>query len=78
LMASGKRSGLSDKTRSLERENLKIHALLSIKRYQVDSLRRQMALSQEEFRQVLKDRDDTRRRLRRLESFVERHLGFHP
>ncbi|GJR67785.1 hypothetical protein Tco_0013850 [Tanacetum coccineum] len=41
-------------------------------------LRRHMALSQEEFRQVLRDRDDTRRRLRRLESFVERRLGFHP
>nr|GEZ85657.1 hypothetical protein [Tanacetum cinerariifolium] len=32
----------------------------------------------EEFRQVRKDRDDTRRSLRRLESFVERRLGFHP
>ncbi|GJZ20031.1 reverse transcriptase domain-containing protein, partial [Tanacetum coccineum] len=30
---------------------------------------------EEEFRQVRKDRDDTRRRLRRLESYVERHLG---
>ncbi|GKB80864.1 hypothetical protein Tco_0947759, partial [Tanacetum coccineum] len=32
----------------------------------------------EEFRQVHRDRDDTRRRLRRLESFVERRLGFRP
>ncbi|GJU23101.1 hypothetical protein Tco_1156443, partial [Tanacetum coccineum] len=32
----------------------------------------------EEFRQVRRDRDDTRRRLRRLESYVERHLGFRP
>ncbi|GKE60920.1 hypothetical protein Tco_1511287 [Tanacetum coccineum] len=30
----------------------------------------------EEFHQVCRDRDDTRRRLRRLESFVERRLGF--
>ncbi|GKB26072.1 hypothetical protein Tco_0865473 [Tanacetum coccineum] len=30
----------------------------------------------EEFRQVHRDRDDTRRRLRRLESLVERRLGF--
>nr|GEU50461.1 reverse transcriptase domain-containing protein [Tanacetum cinerariifolium] len=29
-----------------------------------------------EFRQVRKDCDDTQRRVRRLESFVERHLGF--
>ncbi|GJS51386.1 hypothetical protein Tco_0624748 [Tanacetum coccineum] len=30
----------------------------------------------EEFRQVRRDRDDTRRRLRRLELLVERRLGF--
>ncbi|GKC49310.1 hypothetical protein Tco_1072055, partial [Tanacetum coccineum] len=32
----------------------------------------------EELRQVRRDRDDTQRRLRRLESYVERHLGFRP
>nr|GFB54746.1 hypothetical protein [Tanacetum cinerariifolium] len=42
----------------------------------VDSLRRHMALSQEEFCQIRWDRDETRRRLRRLESLVERRLGF--
>nr|GEZ23635.1 hypothetical protein [Tanacetum cinerariifolium] len=63
---------------SLERENLKVRALLCIERDRVDSLRRHMALSQEKFRQVCKDRDDNRMRLRRLESFVERHLGFRP
>nr|GEU66510.1 retrotransposon protein, putative, Ty3-gypsy subclass [Tanacetum cinerariifolium] len=36
-----------------------------------DDLRHHMALSQEEFRQIRKDRDDARKRLRRLESFVE-------
>nr|GFD30513.1 hypothetical protein [Tanacetum cinerariifolium] len=61
-----------------ERENLKVRALLCIERDRVDSLRRHMALSQEKFRQVCKDRDDNRMRLRRLESFVERHLGFRP
>nr|GEX09538.1 hypothetical protein [Tanacetum cinerariifolium] len=35
-------------------------------------------MSKEEFRQVRRDRDDTRRRFRRLESFVERRLGFRP
>ncbi|GJT37430.1 reverse transcriptase domain-containing protein [Tanacetum coccineum] len=39
-------------------------------------LRRHMALSQEEFRQIRRDHDDTLRRLRRLESLVERHFGF--
>nr|GEU75725.1 hypothetical protein [Tanacetum cinerariifolium] len=78
LIASGERAGLSDKTRSLEWENLKVRALLSMERDRVDSLRRHIALSQEEFCQVRKDRDDTRRKLRRLELFVERRLGFHP
>ncbi|GJR73806.1 hypothetical protein Tco_0086171 [Tanacetum coccineum] len=31
-----------------------------------------------EYLKVHRDRDDTRRRLRRLESYVERHLGFSP
>nr|GEU53903.1 putative reverse transcriptase domain-containing protein [Tanacetum cinerariifolium] len=64
LIASGERAGFSDRTRSLERKNLKVRALLCIERDWIDSLRRHMALSQEEFRQVLKDRDDTRRILR--------------
>ncbi|GJT14517.1 putative reverse transcriptase domain-containing protein [Tanacetum coccineum] len=57
-------------------ENLRVRALFCIERDRVDSLRHHMALSQEEFRQVRRDHDDTRRRLRRLESLVERRLGF--
>nr|GEU52144.1 hypothetical protein [Tanacetum cinerariifolium] len=72
------RAGFSDRTRSLEQENLKVQALLCIERDWVDSLCRHMKLSHEEFRQFRRDRDDTRRRLRRLVSFVERHLGFRP
>ncbi|GJS82959.1 putative reverse transcriptase domain-containing protein [Tanacetum coccineum] len=78
LMASGERASLADRTKSLERENLKVRALLSIERDRVDNLRWHMALSQEEFRHVRRDHDDTRRRLRRLESFVERRFGFCP
>nr|GFC69184.1 hypothetical protein [Tanacetum cinerariifolium] len=81
LIASGERAGLSDRTWSLERENLKVRALFSIDRDWVDSLRRHMVLSQEEFRQVRKDRDDTRRRLRRLESSINMtitHFGMTP
>ncbi|GJX68909.1 reverse transcriptase domain-containing protein [Tanacetum coccineum] len=48
------------------RENLRVRALLYVKSDRVDSLRRHMALSHEEFRQVGRDRDDTRRRLRRM------------
>ncbi|GJT18485.1 putative reverse transcriptase domain-containing protein [Tanacetum coccineum] len=47
---------------------------LVAKRDRIDSIRWHMALSQEEIRQVRRDRDNTRRRLRRLESYVERHL----
>nr|GEU76763.1 hypothetical protein [Tanacetum cinerariifolium] len=64
LIASGERASLSNRTRSLEQENLKVRALLSIERDRVDSLCHHIALSQEEFHQVRKDRDDTQRRLR--------------
>ncbi|GKB63473.1 hypothetical protein Tco_0919659, partial [Tanacetum coccineum] len=77
LVASGERVGLADRAKSLGRENLRVRALLCIESDRVDSLRRHMALSQEEFRHIRRDRDDTRRRLRRLESLVERRLGFH-
>nr|GFA04729.1 hypothetical protein [Tanacetum cinerariifolium] len=53
LIASGERADLSDRTWSLEQENLKVRALFSIDRDWVDSLRRHMVLSQEEFRQVM-------------------------
>ncbi|GJR71244.1 hypothetical protein Tco_0083609 [Tanacetum coccineum] len=39
-------------------------------------LRHHMTLSQEEFRHIRRDHDNAWRRLRRLESFVERRLGF--
>ncbi|GJS96316.1 putative reverse transcriptase domain-containing protein [Tanacetum coccineum] len=76
LMASGERAGLTDRIRRLGRENLRVRALLCIERDRVDNLRHHMALSQEEFRQIRRDRDDARRRLKRLESFVERRLGY--
>ncbi|GJS05288.1 hypothetical protein Tco_0321796 [Tanacetum coccineum] len=78
LIASGERVGLSDNIMSLRIKNLKVRAMLSIEIDQIDSIHWHMAFSQEEFRQVRRDRDDARRRLRRLESFVERRLGFHP
>ncbi|GJV44563.1 hypothetical protein Tco_1429099 [Tanacetum coccineum] len=78
LAANGERAILSDRVLSLRLEYLKVRAMLSIKRDRIDSLRWHMALSQKEFRQVRRERDDTRRRLKRLESFVERRLGFRP
>nr|GEV55681.1 hypothetical protein [Tanacetum cinerariifolium] len=68
---------LADRVRSLGRENLRVRTLLCIERDRVDSLHCHMELSQEEFCQVRRDCDDTRRRLRRLKSLVERRLGFH-
>ncbi|GJU14573.1 hypothetical protein Tco_1142539, partial [Tanacetum coccineum] len=50
LVASRERAGSANWVRSLGRQNLRIRALLCIKRDRVDSLRRHMALSQEEFR----------------------------
>ncbi|GKB11732.1 hypothetical protein Tco_0845655 [Tanacetum coccineum] len=68
MVASRERASLVERIRSLRLEYLKVRAMLSIERDQIDSIRWHMALSHEEFRSVRRDRDDTRRRLRRLES----------
>ncbi|GJW76196.1 hypothetical protein Tco_0137878 [Tanacetum coccineum] len=78
LIVRGQRVGMIDRIESLKLENLKVRAMLDIERERVNSLRLHMSLSQEEFCQVRRDRDDTRGRLGRLESYVERHLGFRP
>ncbi|GJV59203.1 hypothetical protein Tco_1465303 [Tanacetum coccineum] len=78
LIASGERASLADKIRRFGRENLRVRALLSIERNRVDSLRHHMALSQEEFCQIRRDCDDAQRRLRRMESCVDRRLGSRP
>ncbi|GJU09812.1 hypothetical protein Tco_1132208, partial [Tanacetum coccineum] len=78
IMASEERASLADRIKRLGRENLRVQALLCIERDCVDSLHHHMALSQEEFCHIHRDRDDSRRRLRRLVSFVERCLGFRP
>ncbi|GJS07372.1 hypothetical protein Tco_0364168 [Tanacetum coccineum] len=78
LIARGQRVSMIERIDSLRLENLKVRAMLDIERDRVNSLRLHMSLSQEEFRQVRRNRDDTQGRLRRLESYVERHLGFFP
>ncbi|GJT80078.1 hypothetical protein Tco_1054420 [Tanacetum coccineum] len=75
LVASRERASLVERIGSLRLEYLKVRAMLSIERDRVDSLRWHMALSHEEFRQFRRDRDDTQRRLRRFEPFVERRLA---
>ncbi|GJZ35853.1 hypothetical protein Tco_0581670 [Tanacetum coccineum] len=78
LIARGQRVSMIERIDSLRLENLKVRAMLDIKRDRVNSLFLHMSLLQEEFRQVRRDRDDTQGRLRRLESYVERRLGFRP
>nr|GEV95681.1 hypothetical protein [Tanacetum cinerariifolium] len=78
MIASGARAGMAKSIRSLRSKNLKVCALLCIKRDRVDSLHLHMSCSKEEFQQIRDDRDDLRRKLKRLESFAERHLGFRP
>ncbi|GJT35419.1 reverse transcriptase domain-containing protein [Tanacetum coccineum] len=78
LMASGDRARMAEMIYSLRLENLKVRAMLDIERDRVSSLRLHMSLSQEEFRQIRRDRDDARGRLRRLESYLERRFGFRP
>ncbi|GJY27978.1 hypothetical protein Tco_0403745 [Tanacetum coccineum] len=68
MVASGERASLVKGIGSLRLEYLKVRAMLSIERDQIDSIHWHMALSQEEFRQVRRDRDDTWRRLKRSES----------
>ncbi|GKE63482.1 hypothetical protein Tco_1513849, partial [Tanacetum coccineum] len=74
LIARGQRVSMIERIDSLRLENVKVRAMLDIKRDRVNSLRLHMSLSQEEFCQVRRDRDDTRGRLRRLESYAERRL----
>ncbi|GKC00487.1 putative reverse transcriptase domain-containing protein, partial [Tanacetum coccineum] len=65
LIARGQRVSMIERIDSLRLENLKVRAMLDIERDHVNSLRLYMSLSQEEFSQVRRDRDDTRGRLRR-------------
>ncbi|GJU06744.1 hypothetical protein Tco_1123174 [Tanacetum coccineum] len=78
VIASRERSRMVERIESLRLENLKVRALLGIERDHVDNLRLHMSCSQEEFRQIREDRDEARRRFRRLESFIKRRLGFCP
>ncbi|GKE32284.1 putative reverse transcriptase domain-containing protein, partial [Tanacetum coccineum] len=78
--SSGTRDGILasmiERIDSLRLKNLKVHAMLDIKMVRVNSLRLHMSLSQEEFCQVRRDRDDTRGRLRR--TITNTHSGTTP
>ncbi|GKA42190.1 hypothetical protein Tco_0734850 [Tanacetum coccineum] len=70
LVASGDRARMAERIYNLRLENLKVRAMLDIERDRVNNLRLRLRLH--------RDRDDTQRRLRRLESYLERRLGFCP
>ncbi|GKD49980.1 hypothetical protein Tco_1278956 [Tanacetum coccineum] len=78
LIARGERAGMIERIESLRLENLNVRAMLDIERDRVNSLRLHMSLSHEEFRKIRRERDEVRRRFRRLKSFVKRRLGFRP
>ncbi|GJT33895.1 putative reverse transcriptase domain-containing protein [Tanacetum coccineum] len=59
----GQRVSMIERIDSLRLENLKVRAMLDIERDRVNSLRLHMSLSQEEFLQVRRNRDDTQGRL---------------
>ncbi|GKA08615.1 putative reverse transcriptase domain-containing protein [Tanacetum coccineum] len=65
VIASGDRARMAERIYNLRLENLKVRAMLDIKRDRVNSLRLYMSFSQEEFRQIRRDHDGTRGRLRR-------------
>ncbi|GJU60155.1 hypothetical protein Tco_1237921 [Tanacetum coccineum] len=75
LIASGDRARMAEMIYSLRLENLKVRAMLDIKKDRVSSLRLHMSLSREEFCQIRRDRDDARGRLKRLESYLGRNFG---
>ncbi|GKE13180.1 reverse transcriptase domain-containing protein, partial [Tanacetum coccineum] len=77
MVASGERASLVERIGSLRLEYLNVRAMLGIERDRIDNIRWHMALSQEEFRQVRRDRDDTRRRLRRVKSYFSLSLAAH-
>ncbi|GJU44201.1 hypothetical protein Tco_1201467 [Tanacetum coccineum] len=58
LIASGDRARMAERIYSLRLENLKVRAMLDIKRDRVNNLCLHMSLSQEEFRHIRRDRDD--------------------
>ncbi|GJX19989.1 hypothetical protein Tco_0222666 [Tanacetum coccineum] len=78
LIASGDRARMAEMIYSLRLENLKVRAMLDIERDRVSSLHLHMSLSQEEFRQIRRDRDDARGRLRRLGTSLGRTVWFCP
>ncbi|GKC88401.1 putative reverse transcriptase domain-containing protein, partial [Tanacetum coccineum] len=65
LIGSGDKARMAERIYSLRLENLMVRAMLDIEGDRINNLRLHMSLSQEEFCQIRRDRDDTRGRLKR-------------
>ncbi|GJT33735.1 hypothetical protein Tco_0924154 [Tanacetum coccineum] len=76
MMATSQQSAaMSERIGTLERGNMRLRAMLCIKRERIDSPRRHMAYTQEELRQIRRFRYYCRVRFGRLETYARRHLA---
>ncbi|GJU54178.1 reverse transcriptase domain-containing protein [Tanacetum coccineum] len=78
LAASQQSAVMSDRIRVLERDNMRLRAMLCIERERIDSLRHHMAYTQEELRQMRRFRYYDCMEFRRLETYARRRLGTMP
>ncbi|GKF28997.1 hypothetical protein Tco_0095339 [Tanacetum coccineum] len=67
-----------DRIEVLERDNMRLRAMLGIERELIDSLRCHMAYTQEELRQMHRFHYYDCMEFRRLETYARRRLGYHP
>ncbi|GJY88253.1 hypothetical protein Tco_0502881 [Tanacetum coccineum] len=79
IMATSQQSAaMSKRIGTLERGNMRLRAMLCIKRERIDSPRCHMAYTQEELRQIRRFCYYCRVRFGRLETYARRHLGYRP
>nr|GEY49851.1 hypothetical protein [Tanacetum cinerariifolium] len=67
---------MQELTGVLERENMKLRGMLCVEIERIDSLRRYMAYTQEELRQICRFRYYDRMEFRRLKTYARRRLGW--
>ncbi|GKB75437.1 hypothetical protein Tco_0942332, partial [Tanacetum coccineum] len=78
LISARERAAMSERIRTLKRDNMRLRALLSIERERIDSLQCHMAYTQEDLRQIHGFCYYDRIEFRRLETYARRHLGYRP
>ncbi|GKB85782.1 hypothetical protein Tco_0958054 [Tanacetum coccineum] len=78
LAASQQSAVMLDRIGVLKRDNMRLKAMLCIKRERINSLRRHMAYTQKELRQMRRFCYYNRMEFRMLETYVRRRLGTMP